>query len=388
MLALVTGVERYVARHDIKFTTAHAAAWRRSGEVVDKAARCGIVVVGDSLVKHGVVAPVVAGSAGRSAYNLAVPKGMFPAHDVLLRRLLRAGARPEALVVDGEMLGEDPFANPRIWPELLTLPECADLALAGRDPHFLAQMVLAAALPSFKARAEVRLSIRSALAGTVAEEPQGLPVLWRNWKRNAGSEVLADRHDPPGHDPRLAELDAADYRPAYWACHPVSAAYVDLFLGRAAARGIPVFWMLPPYHPEVEARRERYGQYGQYVAYLRLLVDRYPNLTVVDGRGSGYPPEVLFDMTHLSRTGAIAYSDALGRLLRDRLAGPSPSGPRWVKLPRFDPAAAAALAAASDVEDVPRSGLELARIMEGERRKRAERQVARDAGPAEERRRR
>lgn len=387
MFALVAGVERYVARHDARFTTVHAAAWRASGEAVGRAARCRLVALGDSLVKHGFVAPVAAAGAGRTAYNLAVPNGQFPGHDFLLRRLLRAGARPDALVVDGEMLGEDPFRIARVWSEMLTPAECAELAAAGRDPAFLARLVLAEALPSLKARDELRLSATLALAGKVPDEPQALPLFRRNWDRNGGSQVLPDRDDPPGGDPRPAELERVGYRPDRWAPHPVNAAYAARFLDRAAARGIPVFWLLPPYHPEVEARRGRYGQYGAYLAFLRALADRHPNLTVVDGRGAGYPPEALADMTHLSRTGAIAYSDAVGRLIRDRLDRPA-GAPRWVRLPRYDAAAAGALAAAADVEDLPGSGRALERAAAEARQERRARRLARGAPPASDRRRR
>jgi hypothetical protein len=307
---------------------------------------------------------------------------MFPAHDALLRRLLRAGARPSALVVDGEMLNEDPFDNPRIWPELLTLPECAGLALAGRRPDFLARMVLSHALPSYKVRGQVREAVLLALEGKARPEPMGLPVLWRNWRRNDGAMVLDDRADPPGKDPRPADLERENYRPTFWACHPVNDAYVARFLDRAAAHKIPVFWLLPPYHPEVERRREAYGHYGRYLAYVRGLADRYPHLTVIDGRRAGYPPEALSDMTHLSRTGAIAYSDAVGRLLRERLGAPAAAG-RWVNLPRFDAAEARRLAAASDVEDLPRSGRLLERAAAEARRARPRARLAR---PDDERR--
>ena len=388
MFAFVFGVELYVAKHGAKFTTAHAAAWRRSGEVVPKAVGCDVVAVGDSLVKNGLVAPVVADRLGMSVYNLAVPKGMFPGHDAVLRRLLRAGAKPKALVVDGEMLGEDPFENERMWPELLTFPECADLALVGRDPFFLARMALAKALPSYKARAEIRLSVTMALEGKVPPEPAALPILRRNWTRNAGSQVIPDRNDPPGHDPRPAQLDRENYRPSRWACHPVNDVYVGRFLDRAGAAGIPVVWLLPPYHPEVEARRERFGQYVKYVAYLRGLTDRYPNLTVVDGRNAGYPPPALFDMTHLSRTGALAYSDAVGRLLRERLDGPGGAAAGgWVRLPKYDPASAAALAASPAGEDLTQSSRALERARVEERQKRRERRLARGDRPDGERRR-
>jgi hypothetical protein len=374
MLALVAAVERSVARAHPAFTTLHAAAWRRSGEVVGQAARCPVAALGDSLVKHGFVPAAAAEGSGRPAYNLAVPKGMFPAHDVLFRRLLRGGGRPSALVVDGEMLGENPFANERIWPELLAPAESAELAWAGRDPAFLARLLLAEALPSYRERNEVRQALLLALEGKALTEPPVVPIVWRNWRRNAGAELLPDRNDPPGTDPRPEELERKGYRPVDWPWHPVNVAYATRLLERAQARGVAVFWLLPPYHSEVEARRERYGCYPKYVAFLRGLVARYPNLTVVDGRGAGYPPGALADMTHLSRTGALTFSAAVGRLIADRLDGRAPGG--WVRLPRYDAPAAAALAAASGAEDVPTSARELDRVMRERRRLRREARLA------------
>jgi hypothetical protein len=365
MLALVAAVERYVARHDTKFTTQHAAAWRRSGQRVKVAARCAVVAFGDSLVKHGVVPAVVEARTGRPAYNLAVPGGRFPGHYFLLRRVLRAGGRPSAVLVDGEMIGDDPLDTERLWPELATPADCAELARACRDAAFGGRLAAAQALPSFRARTEVRLSITAALGGTLPPEPQALALLWRNWNTNAGAQVLSPRDDPPGVDPRPAELERSGYRPTEWKCHPVNADYARRFLDLAAAHGVPVFWLLPPYHPEVEARRQQYGWYGQYADYLHGLTARYPNLVVVDGRRAGYPPEVLADMTHLSRAGAIAFSDAVGRVLADRLvSGQGGAGAQWVALPRFETAGpgAAAVASTAGVEDMTESARALERL--------------------------
>ena len=82
-------------------------------------------------------------------------------------------------------------------------------------------------------------------------------------------------------------------------------------------------------------------------------------------------------MTHLSRTGALTYSEAVGRLLRER-----PVGRPWVTLPRYDPKAAEALASSSDVEDVVTSGRELTRVMAEVRQSREARGLAHGAGQA------
>ena len=185
----------------------------------------------------------------------------------------------------------------------------------------------------------------SALAGDYRGEVLTLAPLWRNWNKNDGAFVLPDRNDPPGGDPRPADLERYGYQPPAVTTHPVNHAYITRFLGLAAENGVPVFWVLPPLHPEVQARRERFGRDAAAVAYARSLLARYPGLKVIDGRHAGYTPEALHDMTHLSRTGAVAFTDVVGRTIRDR------GGPRWVELPRYDPAAAVTLAAASSAED-------------------------------------
>ena len=384
MLALVIGVERYVARHDAKFTTIAAASWRRSGESVREAARSAVVCLGDSLVKHGVVPPVLAERAGVSAYNLAVPKGQAAGSYFLFRRLLDSGARPKALVVDGEKLEADPAGLVRVWPELLGLRDCAELALELRDPGFFGSVVLAELIPSYRARTEIRLSVTKALAGAYPEETQALPVYWRNWRRNGGAQPLPP-FDMSKGDPRPKMLEDSGYMPAHWACHPKNAVYVDRLLDLAEARGVPVFWVMPPYHPEVQARREKFGLNAYYRFFLNRLLERHPNLTVVDGRTAEYPADVLADMTHLDRVGAVTFTEALGGVIRDRLA-PGADAPRWVVLPKYREGAWKDLASAWAVEDTYQSGKELNRVMAEVRNRREEK--ASLASPADEDRRR
>lgn len=385
MLVLVLGAERYVVRHAWKFTPVSASAWQRAGAGVPRATRSDVVAFGDSLIKCGVVPPVVEARAGRPAANLAFPGGVFPAHHALLRRLLRTGARPAAVLVDGELLGQDPFQTARAWAELATPAESLELARAGRDASFLARAVVARALPTYRARDEVRAGVLAALSGKTPDTMFQIPVAWRNWRVNGGAYLLAPVDTSRG-DPIRDELVRTNYAPGDWACHPVNAGYATRFLDLAEAHGVAVFWLLPPYHPEVQDRRERSGWYPQYVAYLRGLQARYPRLTVVDGRRAGYPPEALGDMTHLNRVGAVAFSDALGRVLRDALTPGPRRLPRWVDLPRYDGAAAEALASAAGVEDVDQSNQAIKRRRAAVASGREDRRVRLSAGAAASRR--
>jgi len=361
-LALVWGVERFVSRHEPRFTTTQVSAWSMSGRRVGRAARCPVVAVGDSVVKYGVVPAVLADRLGRSAYNLAVPKGNPVASELLLRRVLRAGGRPSMVLLDGELLPDDPRGAARAWAELAGPADTAALAWAARDPRFLARALLDQLLPSFRARAEVRADVAAALAGTTPEECQALGVLWRNWNTNRGAQLLPPR-GPGVADDRAEEIARSDYRPSDWSCHPLNAEYLERLLALAGSRGVPVVWLLPPYHPEVQARRERYGWDGKFEAFVRGLCRRHPGLWVVDARHAGYPPEALADMTHLNRPGALAYSDALGGLL----AGLPLDGGRggWVALPGYRPGAGSIAAESAGSEDVLQSSAALKRLAAG-----------------------
>jgi hypothetical protein len=371
MLALVAYAERWEARHATRFSTIDTVAWARVGASVGEASRSRVVCFGDSLVRFGVLPQVIEHRLGLPAYNLALPKGQAPGDYFLLRRVLRAGGRPAAVVVDIEMLADDPLDDHRRWQELLTLGETAGLAWAVGDGRFLAESALARVLPSLRTRHDVRAGVLAALGGRARDAVDALPVYLRNWKRNRGAQPMTPRDDPPGTDPRTSEIRSAGYRPGFWACHGVNAAYFVRFLQLAGSRGVPVFCVLPPIHPEVQALRDRYGRDADLTRYVRGLSRWFPNLTVVDGRHAGYPAEAVADMTHLSRPGAVAFSDALAGVIGERLerrkaraasrAGQAPPAERWVELPRWRAGAAADVEAVVAVEDVAQTVLALAK---------------------------
>ncbi len=362
MLAMISGIELYVARHQERFMTHQASAWKNVSRGFGDAAGCEVVAMGDSLVKHGVVSPVVERKLGhgRRAYNLALPGGSAPADYFLLRRMLSRGIKPRVILVDGELLGVDPLSRAGVWPAFLNVRELAEMSLAVRDADYFLRTGLELLLPTFRARAEIRQSVIAAPDGKFFEEYRSIVVLWRNWKRNGGSQVLPQRDDLAGPDPRTAELQQSNYAPGRWECAPLNALYMNRFLNLAARNGIDVVWLLPPVHPEVLARRIRGGWASSHEDFVKGLQTKYHRLTIVSGWKANYPPAALADVTHLSRTGAIAYSDALGDYLRRKLDGENPS--RIVDLPRYDRSAAEALAAASTVEDDHESGRILNRM--------------------------
>lgn len=344
MLGLVAAAEGWLRRHERDFTTAWAAAWDRCGRLVAREApRCEVLCFGDSLVMHGVAPRVLEARLGRPAHNFAVFKGQAPTAYVLLRRALDAGARPAAVLIDGELLGDDPLELTRLWPELLNALEALELAWTARDAEFFAGVLLGRLLPSARLRFELREGVGSALRGEFASARWGLVPRLRNWRHNLGAHIQPPDFPPP--DAVAPTLEQAGYLPTDWRCHPVNAAYVERFLALAGSQGIPVYWLLPPVQPEVQARRDRGGLSAHYERFLRDLAARHRHLVVLDGRHAGFPPEAMSDMTHLNRDGACAFSESLADALRDRLGSPDPlAGERWVALPRYrEPSLASAV---------------------------------------------
>ncbi|HEU5118632.1 MAG TPA: hypothetical protein VFT74_18690, partial [Isosphaeraceae bacterium] len=114
----------------------------------------------------------------------------------------------------------------------------------------------------------------------------------------------------------------------------VNRAYLLKFLDLASSRGIEVYWLLPPIMPSVQDLCEKSGFAARQTAFLKALQQRYPNLSIIDGRLAGYDEKVYMDPNHLGRSGAFVYSEEIGALMRDRL---SERGDRtaWVSLPTY-----------------------------------------------------
>jgi hypothetical protein len=330
MLALIACVEWAASRHAVDVTPWGAWAWRLSGEAAwGRAASCEVLCLGDSLVKMGVLPRVIEARTGISAYNLAICAGQAPASYFSLRRALDAGARPSALLVDFKpsILAASLRNFERTWPEFLTLLECLELSWTASDPTFFAATALAILSPTVRARIEIRTNILLALRGEPGIYRSDTLRYRRNWDANLGAQVTARN---PRFTGSVLELLHKQCMSDVWWCNRINLAYIRRFLALAAARDIPVYWLLPPLAPELQARRERSGADAQHTRFVRGLQASFPNLTVVDGRHSGYEPPVFFDPVHLDRRGACAYSAALA----DLIARTDTEG-RWFTLPPY-----------------------------------------------------
>ena len=336
MLALVALVEALIVRAEPAINGVEPWDWRATGRAAasSPAVRAASVLcLGDSLVKLGVDPKALASGlgAGRSAYGLALCAGRAPASDFLLRRALAAGARPRAIVVDfnDSFLAEPPETTLRLYSELLRPVEAVELAGAMGRPDFASAVFAFQALPSARNRFEVRRAVLDLLAGSAdfAGKRAAVGRLRRNWRAHDGGQATPRNPHPLPADPAAW----AGGGPSAWRPDPTNAAYLDAFLARAEAHGIPVFWLLPPLHPGFAARRAELGTDAPVDAFVARALARFPGLTVVDGRRAGYDPSVFVDMAHLDRDGSARLTRDLAAAVAGALA--RCDGPRVVALP-------------------------------------------------------
>ncbi len=365
MIVLVAVLELTLARAEPRFTTIWADAWKFSGwAAARKAPLCQILCFGDSLVKHGVVPRIIEERTGRRCYNLAAFMGVAPSSYYLLKQALDSGARPEAVLIDGELLDGHPLGVRRLWPEMISLCDTWELTRTAKLPRLFPELAVARFLPSARLRFELRDELMAALGGLDPETWTSNATHRRNWELNLGADLMQVEVCPPEKDRRPARIAELEPTSRGWKCDPINAEYVRRFLQLALDQEIPVFWLLPPIHPEFQAQREREGRDGSYMQFVSRLQQRFPNLVVLDGRHAGYDPSALADVSHLNRRGAVAFSATVADVLRRRLSGGS-EGQRWVELPDFRDYSPGVF-----VEDVSQSHAAiLARIAEENRRR-------------------
>ena len=363
MLGLVLLVEAALAADDVRWTTIWAADWRQAGRAADRGAgRAEILCFGDSLAKLGLMPNVLAERTGRSAYSLAVSVGQATSSYVLLRRAINAGAEPEAVVIDliPHLLAAPPDYNARQWADLARPREIVGLAVAARDPEFLGALLLARWLPSVRCRYELRAGVLGDLRGEPFSHWPAIAWHWRTWRVNRGAQPMPRADDFRGD----ADRWPAELYPPSWRVHPVNERYLRRFLDLADSRQIPVFWVVMPFSPEVQSRREALGLDADYDRFVRRIRADYPDLVVLDARHAGYGPEVHIDPIHLDHVGAAAISADVGEQIRDRLDGPpADRDPTWVALRDYGDRPTGAV-----VEDLDRSRLAVEERVRGTRR--------------------
>lgn len=333
-LALVLAVEGALASRALDLSRPEGWEWWLSGQASRRQPRRDAVLVfGSSMVKQGLIPRVVGRPLGRPAYNLALCAGPAPASYFLLRRALDSGCRPAAILVEfhpgGLTAGHALYSA--YWPHLLGFRELADLAWSARDPGFFAGAAVARALPSARDRDEIRAQVLAALRGESRSQRPYNVALRRNIRANRGAKVIPKN---PQYRGEVAPHLRASLLATPWACTPVNAVYVGRFLALAESRGIPAFWLLPPFAPGAQADRERAGLDASYRQFARGWQARFPGLVVVDGLRTGYADSTFTDAMHLDWQGACSLSADVADVVGRHLARGTP-GPRWVALPGY-----------------------------------------------------
>jgi hypothetical protein len=350
MLALIAVVESFIAGHGLEFRDPGDWAWA----VVGKSARHDspgrdILIFGDSLAKMAVAPALLQAGTGRSTFNLAVCAGQAPSSYFLFRRALEAGARPSAVFVDfcPRLLQLGPNTTPT-WPAMLEPREALELAQVARDPDLFATIELGRIFPSFRARLGVRASLLAALGGRPNFWGADTPTYRRNWKTNLGAQIMPCGVNPDTNFVKIRQDFFSDLK-----FDRVNLVFMERFLELAESRSIPVYYLVTPLKPGLQAECERTGFDAAYEEFLKGVQSRHANIAMVDGRRASYDPAVFYDPLHLGREGAWAFSTAMVDVLRRH--PPGHSGNRWIEFPKYT-----GLPAGSPPEDLNQSRAALA----------------------------
>ncbi|GAC1473566.1 MAG: hypothetical protein NVSMB9_22410 [Isosphaeraceae bacterium] len=330
MLLLVVAVEGSLSRHAMKYADYLSFSWHSgSRNARGRHARADLICLGDSMVKCGVLPRLLEDRLGLSAYNFAMLGGQAPSSFFLLRRVLEAGGRPRALVVDFQstLLMISPTMNVSYWSDLLDARDGMDLAWETGDLNLIVRTALPWLLPSLKVRDGIRADIRAALRNEGWPHLEERRSLRHSLRINAGAVVN------PHATVRPTVIETNPPRRAAWTPKKVHLIYLKRFLDLAESRGIPVFWLLPPTHPDWQLRRERLGLDAPFARMIEYFQRQYRNVVVVDGRHSGYDRSRFSDEIHLNCNGAQELSQTLATLIGAHLKTPD-ALPRWLPLPR------------------------------------------------------
>ncbi len=239
---------------------------------------------------------------------------------------------PSAIVVDFEPhLARDGIAhNSRMWPELADLGECLELAWTAKDAGAFASMAMGRALPSYRERSEVRDNIMAAFRGETPGMAAWLEMAARNKGMNRGA--LAMTRTSGGQTFEVERW--GNPTPEPWKPDPVNDRYARKFLKLALEYKIPVYCLLMPVVPAVQAKYESSGMDRRHADWLGRLQARYSNLYVLDWRHSNYREPAFHDALHLNSDGALSITSALGDYLKGCFQGRGVDV-RWVRMPDF-----------------------------------------------------
>jgi hypothetical protein len=361
MAVLVFTTETMLAHFDHHFSDLDIAAYRFPSLAYRAAAQSDVLCFGDSLIKQGIIPAVFEERLGISAYNLAVPGGVPGSPYILLRRVLEAGGRPSAVLVEFKprMLLVDPRKLAEGIMALPTFRESIELCWDYGKLEFATKLLLTRLFISFRDRHGLRSVIYRLVDQKHPLAFLPWPPFWRNWERNQGGQLNPKNPQSVSQEgPPAVSL----YLFPRWRCDPRNQRHVVKFLELAAAHRLRVYWLMPPVHPKVQTWRDEQEADASCDQFVRALQARYGNIKVLDARHSGYGADLFYDAVHLDRDGALAFSAQVAEALR-RSKADDPPGPTWLALPRMIPQSST-----RPLEDMEQSRLALSAPVEGRRR--------------------
>lgn len=267
---------------------------------------------------------------------------------------IHAGARPRALVIGfyPGLLDADSRINLRQWPDLLGTSGCMRMLRSNRDFAFVAPLLMHSILPSLRRREQIRAAIVSLATGQPDAENVKAQGCRRNWRLNAGAQVLPVNHAfldeslPPPGEPGAA-LNKTGKR---WRAKAEHLNPLHMMLAQADARGIAVFWLLPTNSPGLRSFRQTAGLEDAYLHTFHALQRAHPGLIVLD------PKHVLNDPTRFSdpcHLGVWTLSLATAKAVRSRLShenAANTQNSRWIALARQADGAPFAIKVFEDVD--------------------------------------
>ncbi|WP_435015352.1 hypothetical protein TA3x_002890 [Tundrisphaera sp. TA3] len=334
MIALVLLAEGLLARNEIAFKTGWHWEWETNGRAArKKSPGFDILAFGDSQVNHGIIPRVMKQTTGSRTLNMAIGGGQTTTSYFQLRRAIESGARPKAVIVDSFplLMNHSYVENESRFPNFLSFREALELAYEVKDPAFFARMACAKLLVSVRERDNIRTGVTTAFQGVFQTQRDEAAAQTRNRKLNAGG-VVFNRN--PTFD--VGDLEVW-YKLAFsnpeWIT-PYHKHYLKKFFALAAEHDVRVFWLAPPMLPLVQEKFTKEGQDQKFDRLAKAVLSRFPNVTLLDARHSGYPASAFVDHGHLDRIGAKTWTVNIGQAIERKIAG---STERWVKLPAYNP---------------------------------------------------
>jgi hypothetical protein len=335
MIGLVLLVEGLIGTHTLDLMTSEQLGWWMAGRAASHQARHSqVLCLGTSMAGLGIVPRLIEQRTGLAGYNLAICAGQSPAQYYLLRRALKAGAKPSVVMVDLNpcflALDYRYAGNADVWPFLLGPWDCLDMAWTVGDPAFLARTLLATGIPSARFRHQLRAAALAALEGRAWSRRRDSLLGIRNLNQNRGAGLFP-------RNPKYGGEIASGYEYAYIQCDGEwdrgNLEFLHRMIGLCKENQIRIHGVLMPMAPALLNRRRELGLDAAFVRRVRRLQDAAPSLVVLDARGLSYQPSAFWDAVHLSVEGALVLSDDLGKLLAS--SGAAGRQALWIDLRRF-----------------------------------------------------